>query len=206
MTRHAHRLSEDNSRVRSRPSSQPTHPAFHSPHSHPHSSYPHSHSHSRPRSPHRSKPHHKSLHHKPTSSSHIHNPSPLKMVTTTAPSHHSANEAQYYYLPDTDASEQELELQGYGGWMEPIVIDDDDLMFGGKSLSAWYEEERQALSYPVEEERRGRQRVRQQYTHSTHSHKSHHHHHQHHPHHPHHHSHHHGQTMTTDNDHEQQKH
>lgn len=43
--------------------------------------------------------------------------------------------------------------------MEPIIIDDDDLMFGGKSLSAWYEEERKSLSTPAEEERRGRQRV-----------------------------------------------
>lgn len=58
----------------------------------------------------------------------------------------------YYYLP------ADGEAQGYE-WMAPTVIEDDDLTFGGKSLSAWYEEDRQKVSLP-EEERRGRQRVR----------------------------------------------
>lgn len=42
-------------------------------------------------------------------------------------------------------------------------IDDDDLQFGGKSLSEWYEEERRRLSLGSsssdEEDRRGRPRV-----------------------------------------------
>ncbi|CAJ2510604.1 Uu.00g062290.m01.CDS01 [Anthostomella pinea] len=95
------------------------------------------------------------------------------MVTTTTPSHRAADDSQYYFLPGVDGHDEELRNHS---WMEPIVIDDDDLMFGGKSLSAWYEEERQPVSYPAEEERRGRQRVRQ---HHSHSHKHHHHHHHH---------------------------
>ncbi|QUC16312.1 uncharacterized protein UV8b_00553 [Ustilaginoidea virens] len=46
-------------------------------------------------------------------------------------------------------------------WVQPIVIDDEDLMFGGKSLSAWYEEDRRRLSSGAgDEEPRGRERVR----------------------------------------------
>lgn len=44
-------------------------------------------------------------------------------------------------------------------WIEPISIDDDDIMWGGKSLSAWYEEERRRVRACSGEERRGRQRV-----------------------------------------------
>ncbi|KAI0966081.1 hypothetical protein F4678DRAFT_466872 [Xylaria arbuscula] len=154
------------------------------------------------RSPHaQSSPHHhlghsttpKSLHKSSKSSSssqNTHGPSPLKMVTTTAPVHSTPDEAQYYYLPDVEGP---AEQHGSHAWMEPIVIDDDDLMFGGKSLSTWYEEERQSLSYPIEdehEERRGRQRMRQQYSHR------HHHHHQHHEHRHHHHPHHHMTSST----------
>ncbi|KAH6640078.1 hypothetical protein BKA67DRAFT_141268 [Truncatella angustata] len=86
-------------------------------------------------------------------SSYTANPSPLKMVTTSTDSHHAQNVSPYYYSsPGTDT-------QGYG-WMQPIEIDDDDLLFGGKSLSEWHEEERRTVSTPAEEERRGRQRVR----------------------------------------------
>ncbi|OTA94254.1 hypothetical protein M434DRAFT_71632 [Hypoxylon sp. CO27-5] len=77
-------------------------------------------------------------------------------TTTSTASHHTSEDTLHYYLPDTNAREAELQKQG---WMEPIVIDDEDLMFGGKSLSAWYEEERKSTSFPAEEERRGRQRV-----------------------------------------------
>ena len=48
-------------------------------------------------------------------------------------------------------------------WMMATVIDieDDDLMFGGKPLCAWYEEDRRRLSSCIdEEETRGRQRER----------------------------------------------
>lgn len=27
-------------------------------------------------------------------------------------------------------------------WVQPIIIEDDDLIFDGKALSTWYEEER----------------------------------------------------------------
>lgn len=79
------------------------------------------------------------------------------MVTTSATGHHQYqySDGSYYYEPEMAATG--AETQGYG-WMEPTVIDDDDLMFGGKSLSALYEEERTRASSP-EEERRGRQRV-----------------------------------------------
>ncbi|KAK5989498.1 hypothetical protein PT974_11021 [Cladobotryum mycophilum] len=54
-------------------------------------------------------------------------------------------------------------------WIQPIIIiEDEDLMFGGKTLSAWYEEDRSRLSGSSddghqshsEEERRGRERER----------------------------------------------
>ncbi|PKS13109.1 hypothetical protein jhhlp_000451 [Lomentospora prolificans] len=70
-----------------------------------------------------------------------------------------------YYL----SSDKEMNPESYQ-WIEPISIDDDDLMFGGKSLSTWYEEDRSRLSgvYSDEEERRGRQRHRTCYA-SSHS-------------------------------------
>ncbi|KAK8040026.1 hypothetical protein PG993_008437 [Apiospora rasikravindrae] len=72
-------------------------------------------------------------------------PSPLKMVTTSSTAHqhhhHPRDDVSYYFLP----SEADLACQG---WMTPTVIDDDDLMFGGKSLSEWYEEERMQAASP----------------------------------------------------------
>ncbi|KAI1407328.1 hypothetical protein F5Y13DRAFT_132123 [Hypoxylon sp. FL1857] len=140
MSRRNSCVSDDSRKSRSRPASQ------HSRRS----------PHSQPRSPHPSS-HNKSS--EKIASSQSHKPSPLKMVTTTTTSttsHHASEDTLHYYLPDTNAREAELQKQG---WMEPIVIDDEDLMFGGKSLSAWYEEERKTVSFPAEEERRGRQRV-----------------------------------------------
>lgn len=88
----------------------------------------------------------------PRSSSNSIKPSPLKMVSTTSPtSRHSHKDASSYSFC---AESQPKEY----GWMVPTVIEDDDLMFGGKSLSAWHEEGRQPVS-PPEEEKRGRQRV-----------------------------------------------
>lgn len=67
-----------------------------------------------------------------------------------------------------DSSAREVDLSCHS-WVQPIVIDDEDLMFGGKSLSAWYEEDRRRLSsgsddgradHSQDEERRGRERVR----------------------------------------------
>ncbi|KAK9423416.1 hypothetical protein SUNI508_04310 [Seiridium unicorne] len=82
------------------------------------------------------------------------------MTTTSTTPHHPHQDASSCYFA------AEVHSQGYG-WMEPTVIDDDDLMFGGKSLSAWHEEDRQKVSVP-EEERRGRQRVRQHHSYSHH--------------------------------------
>lgn len=76
------------------------------------------------------------------------------MVTSSASTHHVEDDAYSYFSLEDNA-----QLSHSYGWMQPIEIEDDDLMFGGKSLSAWYEEERQAPAAPVEEERRGRQRV-----------------------------------------------
>lgn len=63
----------------------------------------------------------------------------------------STETASYYYVD-----------LGSHAWVQPTVIDDADLTFGGKPLCAWYEEERRRLSNG-DEERRGRERVRRQY-------------------------------------------
>lgn len=73
-------------------------------------------------------------------------------------------EPQYYLLPNLEAldpSAREVDANAYT-WVQPTIIEDEDLMFGGKALSAWYEEERRRLSSGSEdgEERRGRERVR----------------------------------------------
>ena len=88
------------------------------------------------------------------------------------------SEATYYLVPNLralDTSAREVDPKAYA-WVQPTVIDDADLTFGGKSLSAWYEEDRRRLSSGSsddgrtergssagssgEEERRGRERVR----------------------------------------------
>ncbi|KAK4120690.1 hypothetical protein N657DRAFT_636402 [Parathielavia appendiculata] len=62
------------------------------------------------------------------------------------------------HIPDSDAEEMDLASQP---WALAIVIEDDDLMFGGKPLCAWYEEDKRMLSTCIaEEENRGRQRQR----------------------------------------------
>ncbi|KAI0803662.1 hypothetical protein GGR55DRAFT_382302 [Xylaria sp. FL0064] len=189
--RHNHRQSQSQSQLQYGDQQQELPPHKSHPHSRPASQHSqHSHrlgSPQAPSSPHRSpKTIHRLSKSSSSSSQNHHVPSPLKMVTTTAPVHSPPDDAQYYYLPEVDMPSEQH--SGHA-WMEPIVIDDEDLMFGGKSLSAWYEEERQSLGYPMEEgheERRGRQRSRQQH-HPHH----HHHHHQHREHRHHHHPHHH---------------
>ena len=81
------------------------------------------------------------------------------------------SEATYYLVPNLralDPSAREVDLDAHA-WVQPTVIEDDDLTFGGKSLSAWYEEERLRLSsddghghdqHAHGEERRGRERTR----------------------------------------------
>jgi hypothetical protein len=62
------------------------------------------------------------------------------------------------YVSDPTADEMDLADHS---WMVATVIEDDDLMFGGKPLCAWYEEDRRRLSSSTdEEETRGRQRER----------------------------------------------
>jgi hypothetical protein len=79
-----------------------------------------------------------------------------------APSRDSPSASHFLLLPEpasaASGAMREAELQRHG-WMVPTAIDDGDLTFGGKSLSAWYEEERGLASMACEEERRGRQRV-----------------------------------------------
>lgn len=86
----------------------------------------------------------------------------------------SADSTSYYYLVPNlqalDPSARELDLNAYA-WVQPTIIDDDDLTFGGKSLSAWYEEERTKQSCGAyDQERRGRERVRRHRDISTKSH------------------------------------
>jgi len=76
----------------------------------------------------------------------------------------STSQSHYYYDPNAYT------------WVQPTIIEDDDLTFGGKSLSTWYEEERRRLSSGSGsedgEERRGRERVRKHYSRSSKSHKN----------------------------------
>ncbi|KAL2177335.1 uncharacterized protein P884DRAFT_277591 [Thermothelomyces heterothallicus CBS 202.75] len=63
------------------------------------------------------------------------------------------------YIPDPSADE--IDLSTNQPWMVATVINDDDLMFGGKPLCAWYEEDRRRFGCAtVEEETRGRPRER----------------------------------------------
>lgn len=93
-------------------------------------------------------------------------------TTTTTTVMSLKSEATYYLVPNLralDPSAQEVDPKSHT-WVQPIDIDDDDLMFGGKSLSAWHEEDRRRLSsggsddgrndHSQDEEPRGRERVR----------------------------------------------
>ncbi|KAL2157234.1 hypothetical protein VTH06DRAFT_6274 [Thermothelomyces fergusii] len=64
------------------------------------------------------------------------------------------------YIPDPSADE--IDLSANPSWMVATVINDDDLMFGGKPLCAWYEEDRRRFGCAGidEEETRGRPRER----------------------------------------------
>ncbi|KAH0527142.1 hypothetical protein TsFJ059_002169 [Trichoderma semiorbis] len=79
----------------------------------------------------------------------------------------------YYHLQTMEPSAHELDLNAQA-WIQPIIIEDEDLMFGGKPLSAWYEEDRSRSTSSnssddgnqspyEEEERRGRERTRRHY-------------------------------------------
>lgn len=101
-----------------------------------------------------------------------HTSSPPKTQSYTTSSRMTPKqESTYYLVPNhlgLDPSAREADFNSHS-WVQPIVIEDEDLMFGGKSLSAWYEEDRRRLSsgsddgrteHSQEEERRGRERVR----------------------------------------------
>ncbi|KEY70541.1 hypothetical protein S7711_02699 [Stachybotrys chartarum IBT 7711] len=95
-----------------------------------------------------------------TISSRRHQPSMAPKASADA----AAAAAHYYLVPNLqalDPSACEVDLNAHA-WVQPTIIEDDDLTFGGKSLSAWYEEERRRLSCGAssDEERRGRERVR----------------------------------------------
>jgi hypothetical protein len=64
------------------------------------------------------------------------------------------------YLQGLDPCIQEAGPNAYI-WVQP-TIEDDDIIFDGKALSTWYEEERhrRIRSSDDREERRGRKRVR----------------------------------------------
>jgi hypothetical protein len=112
--------------------------------------------------------------------------------------------ASSFFILDAAAIDDEMQIAfNSQSWMVTTVIDieDDDLMFGGKPLCTWYEEDRRRLSLCVEddeEETRGRQRERAGAA-DGHPHHHRHQQHQHHQqpqpqhkpsHHPHHHRHH----------------
>ncbi|KAF5021210.1 hypothetical protein F66182_6749 [Fusarium sp. NRRL 66182] len=87
---------------------------------------------------------------------------------------HSTDTTYYYYLPNLqalDPAAREVDPSAYS-WVQPTMIEDEDLTFGGKALSTWYEEDRRRHSSGSdEEERRGRERVRRSYTRHGKSHK-----------------------------------
>jgi len=87
---------------------------------------------------------------------------------------HSTETYYYYYVPNLqalDPTAREVDPSAYA-WVQPTIIEDEDLTFGGKALSTWYEEDRRRHSSGSdEEERRGRERVRRNYSRSGKSHK-----------------------------------
>lgn len=88
------------------------------------------------------------------------------------PSQTESNYYHYFNMSSYGSSAHEIDVTAYT-WVQPVMIDDEDLTFGGKALSTWYEEERTRLSHGSDdgEERRGRERVRRQYPSSGKSHK-----------------------------------
>ncbi|KAL1835094.1 hypothetical protein VTK73DRAFT_6286 [Phialemonium thermophilum] len=108
------------------------------------------------------------------SHSHSRQSSP-KMSSARASPAHFSSQPPYLLVPNLhvpDPTVGEVDL-GSHPWMVATVIEDDDLMFGGKPLSAWYEEERTRQSLGSsgsrdEEERRGRQRERARGHHAGH--------------------------------------
>lgn len=116
------------------------------------------------------------------STTHLHPRSKMSSPQTSPADRMSSQ--PYMLVPNlrvVDPSVREIDL-GSHSWMVATVIEDDDLMFGGKPLSTWYEEDRRRLSNGHdEEETRGRQRERVRVdSHHQHHHHTHHTQHQHH--------------------------
>lgn len=90
----------------------------------------------------------------------------MSAATASSAAASPSSDTTYYLVPNLqalDPSAGELDASAHA-WVQPTVIEDDDLTFGGKSLSAWYEEDRRRFSYSDgEEEHRGRERVRRSY-------------------------------------------
>lgn len=110
---------------------------------------------------------------------HNYNQASSKSYQKSKMSSHSISAGQVGFTPP-DSLAIELAQEGdLSRWMMATTIDDDDLTFGGKSLSTWYEEDRRRLSVGDdgtaispnrgrhEEERRGRQRQRSHYQHDS---------------------------------------
>lgn len=58
-----------------------------------------------------------------------------------------SSEPTYYHPPHLqalDPSAREVDLNAYT-WVQTTIIEDGDLIFGGKALSTWFEEERRRL-------------------------------------------------------------
>ncbi|KAH8653912.1 hypothetical protein BGZ61DRAFT_374032 [Ilyonectria robusta] len=69
-------------------------------------------------------------------------------------------EATCYLLPGLqalDPSAPEVDLDAYT-WVQPTAIEDNEVMFDGKALSTWYEEERRRLSSGGEDSKKSRSR------------------------------------------------
>lgn len=78
----------------------------------------------------------------------------------------SSEPTSCYLVPNLralDPAAREVDLATHTSWVQPTVIEDEDLTFGGKALSALYEEERRRLSgeSTADQEQRGRKRVRE---------------------------------------------
>ncbi|KAH7132744.1 hypothetical protein EDB81DRAFT_950190 [Dactylonectria macrodidyma] len=62
-------------------------------------------------------------------------------------------------LQALDPSVPEVDLDAYT-WIQPTAIEDDEVMFDGKALSTWYEEERRRLSSGSEDGEKSRKSSR----------------------------------------------
>ncbi|KAH7147048.1 hypothetical protein B0J13DRAFT_419792, partial [Dactylonectria estremocensis] len=58
-------------------------------------------------------------------------------------------------LQALDPSVPEVDLDAYT-WVQSTAIEDDEVMFDGKALSTWYEEERRHLSSGSEDGEKSR--------------------------------------------------